>query len=77
MVAMTSQYTFCFVFISKKLKSYVVNAYSFIYFPDIFFHLIHMYYFQGSNHPCFFENGPFSCGHDLEILGVLEYAGTI
>ena len=35
---MTSQCTFCFVFI---LKNYV-NAYSFIYFSGIFFHLIHI-----------------------------------
>ena len=71
MVAMTTQYIFCVVPIFKNY----VNAYSFIYFSDIF--SFNRYNFQGSNHPCFFENGLFGCGHDLAILGVLEYASTI
>ena len=53
MVAMTTQYIFCVVPIFKNY----VNAYSFIYFSDIF--SFNRYNFQGSNHPCFFENGPF------------------
>ena len=48
-----------------------------LYFSDVYIFSFDTYYFQGSSHPCFFENGPFACGHDLAILGVLEYAGTI
>ena len=61
-----------FVFVFKNS----VNAHSFIFFSDEYIFSFNTYYFQESNHPCFFENGPFACDRDLAIL-VLEYAGTI
>ena len=69
-----------FVFVFKNS----VNAHSFIYFSDgyifsfnTYIFSFNTYYFQESNHPCFFENGPFACNRDLAILIILEYASTI